>query len=104
MSGFNPGSRREVNSDKGFTDAPIGAGVVGAGQHRQELGATASGGFRISHAEFSRVLRRVGYRVDAIEEITAQLPDPIDVDRDSPVLERYGVTRGRLVELMGGSP
>lgn len=61
-------------------------------------------GLRISHTEFSRVPRRVGYPVDLIEEITAQLVDPIDVDRDSHILEPYGVTRGRLVELMGGSP
>jgi hypothetical protein len=58
----------------------------------------------ISHAEFFQVMRRVGYRMDVIEEIAAQLADPIDVDRDAQVLERYGVTRGRLKEVMGASP
>jgi hypothetical protein len=61
-------------------------------------------GVRISHAEFARVLRRVGYLPEVIEEITSQLADPIDVDRDSHILERYDLTRGRLMELLGASP
>jgi hypothetical protein len=59
---------------------------------------------RISHAEFARILRRVGYPPDVVDEIKAQLPDPIDVERDAPILARYDLTRGRLMEIMGASP
>ena len=59
---------------------------------------------QLSHAEFARRLQRFGYPPDVIEEITAQLEDPIDVDRDSQILDRYNLTRGRLMELMGASP
>jgi hypothetical protein len=58
----------------------------------------------ISHAEFARVLKRVGYPPEEIEEIAAQLADPIDVDRDAHILDRYDLTRGRLMEVMGASP
>ena len=61
-------------------------------------------GIRISQAEFAQVLRRVGYAPEVIEEIATQLPDPIDVDRDAPILERYNLTSGRLMELLGASP
>jgi hypothetical protein len=59
---------------------------------------------RISHAELSRLLRRAGFAPDIIDEIKAQLPDPIDVERDAHVLDRYNLTRGRLMEIMGASP
>jgi hypothetical protein len=56
---------------------------------------------RISHDEFALVLRRAGYPRKVIEEITAQLPDPIDVERDKPILDRYDITRERLMDRMG---
>jgi hypothetical protein len=59
---------------------------------------------RISHAEASRLLRRAGISPEIIEEIKAQLPDPIDVERDAHILDRYNLTRGRLMEIMGASP
>jgi DNA-directed RNA polymerase subunit H (RpoH/RPB5) len=58
----------------------------------------------VSKDEAAKVLRRAGITPNQISEILAQLPDPFDLDRDSATLERYGVTRGRLVERMGGSP
>lgn len=58
----------------------------------------------ITHDEFARVLRRAGYPPEVIEELVAQLGNPVDVDRDESVLVRYGVTRGRLMDLMGASP
>lgn len=61
-------------------------------------------GFQISHVELSRVLRRAGYPVEEVKEILAQLPDPVDVDRDSQTLGRYGLTRGGLMDQMGASP
>jgi len=39
-----------------------------------------------------------------VEEIVAQLADPIDVDRDSQILERYGLSRDYLMDRMGASP
>ena len=59
---------------------------------------------QLSHAEFARVLKRAGYPPEVIEEIAAQLADPIDVDRDAHILDRYNLTRGRLMEVMGASP
>jgi len=61
-------------------------------------------GTRITHAELARRLPRFGYPPEVIDEITDQLDDPIDVERDSQTLDRYGLTRGRLMELMGASP
>ncbi len=58
----------------------------------------------ISHAEFARVLRRAGYPAEEIEKIAAQLPDPIDVDRDSEILARNGLSRAHLMSRMGASP
>jgi hypothetical protein len=63
-----------------------------------------SSGSQISHAEFARVLRRAGYPPEVIDEIAAQLSDPIDVDRDAHILDRYDLSRGRLMEVMGASP
>lgn len=59
---------------------------------------------RISKAEAVRVLRRAGYSAELIREIEDQLADPIDLDRDAPILSRYGISREHLMETMGGSP
>jgi hypothetical protein len=59
---------------------------------------------QMSKAEASRVLRRVGLPEETIGRILEELPDPIDFDRDSPILVRHGLTRDRLRDLMGGSP
>jgi len=61
-------------------------------------------GSRISQAEFVQLLRRVGYPRELIAEIAAQLPDPIDVERDSHILERYALTREHLMDRLGASP
>jgi hypothetical protein len=58
----------------------------------------------VSKAEGSSLLRRVGMSPDRIAELMAQLPDPFDVDQQEPVLARFGVTRGLLMEMLGGSP
>jgi hypothetical protein len=51
------------------------------------------------------VLSRVG-RADLIEEAKRNLPDPIDTDRDidQERLLQNGLTRGQLIDRMGGSP
>jgi hypothetical protein len=58
----------------------------------------------ISKAEASKVLRRVGISEGRIAEIFSELKDPIDLNRDVAVLEKYGITRDALEDLMGGSP
>jgi hypothetical protein len=55
-------------------------------------------------AELTRVLERADLPDDLIEEVTGELPDLVDFDRDAAVLDRYGLTRDRLVDMMGGSP
>jgi hypothetical protein len=51
------------------------------------------------------VLARAG-RVDLLDQAKRELPDPVDTDRDvdQEQLLRYGITRGQLVDRMGGSP
>lgn len=58
---------------------------------------------QISKKELVAVLRRVG-RVDLIDEINRTLPDPVDTVRDAQQLAHYGLTRGQLVDQLGGSP
>jgi hypothetical protein len=58
----------------------------------------------IAHAEAERILRRAGYSQEGIEEVLRHLPDPIDTERDANALAEYGVSRGSLIDRMGGSP
>jgi hypothetical protein len=48
-------------------------------------------------------LRRAG-AYGLIEGREDELPDPVDLDRDEPLLAEFGITRGVLVDMMGGSP
>jgi hypothetical protein len=57
-----------------------------------------------SHAEAARILRHAGYSEEFINEVLSQLPDPIELERDQPILDRYGLSPERLMEQMGGSP
>lgn len=50
------------------------------------------------------MFRRVGISSDAAAEILAQLPDPIDLALARPLLDRYGLTTGSLMDRLGGSP
>jgi hypothetical protein len=58
----------------------------------------------LTQAEAKRVLLRVGYTDEFINEVLRKLPDPIDLDREQVVLESYGVTRENLLDRLGGSP
>jgi hypothetical protein len=40
-------------------------------------------------------------RISLIEKMAAELPVPIDVYRDSRILERHGLTRERLMDRRG---
>ena len=64
---------------------------------------TSGPGLR-SHEEFARVLRRAGCSDEFITEVLSQVPDPVDLQRDQQVLERYGLSPERLMDRMGGSP
>jgi antitoxin component of RelBE/YafQ-DinJ toxin-antitoxin module len=55
-------------------------------------------------AEVTRVLERVGLPHDTIREILEELPDPVDLDRDAAVFDRYGLTHSRVMDMLGGSP
>jgi hypothetical protein len=57
-----------------------------------------------SHKEAARILRHTGYSDEFINEVLSQLPDPIELERDQPILDRYGLSPERLMEQMGGSP
>jgi hypothetical protein len=60
--------------------------------------------YLISHAEAEKVFRRAGYSQEWIENALRQLPDPIDPVRDGEALLKLGVSRGALIDRMGGSP
>jgi hypothetical protein len=57
---------------------------------------------RLPKTEVLRVLRAAGLAATA-DRVADQLPDPVDLDRDRPLLERHGISRDLLVDRMGGS-
>jgi hypothetical protein len=57
-----------------------------------------------SKSDFIQMLRRANYDPALIDEIASKLPDPIDLDRDSAILRRYGLTRDVVIGRAGGSP
>jgi hypothetical protein len=58
----------------------------------------------ISHTEVKRVLRRVGYSPQQIEDALRRFPDPLD-ERNCTALERQlGTSMEDLMNRMGGSP
>jgi hypothetical protein len=48
--------------------------------------------------------RRAGYAPEVIAAAAAEVPDPIDVERDAAVLARHGITRSALTDSFGDSP
>ncbi len=56
-----------------------------------------------SKKEVLETLRRTG-TYGLIEGKEDKLPDPVDIDRDEPVLAELGITRNLLIENMGASP
>jgi hypothetical protein len=55
-------------------------------------------------AELARVLARAGYSVSTIDELLAQLQEPIVSPRNGPVFGRYGISPEALMDRLGGSP
>jgi hypothetical protein len=60
--------------------------------------------FLFSHAEVERILRKVGYSQELIDDVLSQLPDPIDTERDGETLFKHGISAGSLIDRIGGSP
>jgi hypothetical protein len=58
----------------------------------------------MAKSEVARVLRRTGFTAEKVDEILAQVAEPVDLERDQAVWIRYGITRSHLEDLMGGSP
>jgi hypothetical protein len=58
----------------------------------------------VSRAHVISLMQRVGVQPDEIARALASLPDPVDPDRDSDLLASFGLSRKRLVELLGSSP
>jgi hypothetical protein len=61
-------------------------------------------GRMISKSEARSLLRRVGMSEERIAAVLAELPDPFDADLEEPVLARHGITSGKLMDTLGGSP
>jgi hypothetical protein len=57
-----------------------------------------------ARADLLQVARRIGIPEETIAEISAQLPDPVDLDEAGALLQSYGLTRDAVISRMGGSP
>ena len=57
----------------------------------------------VSRARVVALMRRVGLAEEATRALSS-LPDPVDTDRDSELLASFGVSRERLMEILGSSP
>lgn len=57
----------------------------------------------LSKEEIVRVLRRAGL-ADTAARLAPLLPERVDLDRESALLDRFGVSRDDLISRMGGSP
>ena len=55
-------------------------------------------------SECLAILRRAGVSEQTVEALDAELPDPVDVDRDANVFLRHGITLDYLIDRIGGSP
>jgi hypothetical protein len=58
---------------------------------------------QLPRAEVLRVMRRAGLSHLA-DQLAAELPEVVDLDRERPVFDRHGVNLDMLVNTMGGSP
>jgi hypothetical protein len=58
---------------------------------------------QLPRAEVLRVLRKAGLPRTA-DELAAELPEVVDLDRDRPLFDRHAVDLDVLVSRMGGSP
>lgn len=52
---------------------------------------------------FVDTLRRLGY-AEAADEAARVLPDPLSTEQLIEFTDRYGISRGEVMDRMGGSP
>jgi hypothetical protein len=57
----------------------------------------------IDRSHVIAMMRRVGLH-DQIPQALASLPERIDIDRDASLLASFGISRERLMEILGSSP
>jgi hypothetical protein len=57
----------------------------------------------MAKSEVLHILRRAGFD-HVIARLEPVLPDPVDLNRDEPLLASHGITRGMLEDALGGSP
>ena len=59
-----------------------------------------------SHAKAEAILLRAGYTHEQIEDVLRDLPDPFDMDSERSVetFFKHGISYGRVMDRMGGSP
>jgi hypothetical protein len=55
-------------------------------------------------SQIIQALHQAGIAQQTIDALEAQLPDPVDLDRDGNLLFAYGITWDRLIDRAGGSP
>jgi hypothetical protein len=58
---------------------------------------------QVTREHIVALLRRAGLGAQA-EDITADLPDPVDIDQATAHLASYGINKDQLMSLLGGSP
>ncbi len=58
---------------------------------------------QLPRAQVLGILRRAGM-AEAADELAPVLPETVDLDRDSELLARHGVSHDDLISRMGGSP
>lgn len=58
----------------------------------------------ITRDQAAKVLRNAGIPADQIKEVPAELPDPFYLKDAERIFARHGLTRGGLIDRMGGSP
>jgi hypothetical protein len=56
-----------------------------------------------TRAEVLRVVRNAGL-FEVADELAAELPEVVDLDRDHALFERHGLDVDELTSRMGGSP
>ncbi len=59
---------------------------------------------RLSKAKLIATIRQAGYPPEVVDRMAAQLPDPVDLDREASLLAKYGISHDQLIDRFGGSP
>jgi F420-dependent oxidoreductase-like protein len=97
---------REINRNNGTFESPAGLLPLAAGSGQSASGAT----FRIEEVpmdlsvqQFVKILRRAGMP-DAAAMAARTLHDPVTARELDQFCAHYGLSRGTLMERMGGSP